>query len=106
MASSNFTKSYAKLNAYVYTILEANPGATVKIQYNLRGATKLFKLVFICFKAQQVGFLKEYRRFVGIDGTYLKYIYSAVLMNAVTVDANNGILPLAVAMCEKENKES
>lgn len=58
------------------------------------------------FKAQRVGFMRGCRRFIGLDGAHLKSIYGGVLLSAVTMDANNGIFPLAVAVCEGENRDS
>lgn len=46
------------------------------------------------------------RQFVGVDGCHLKTPHGGVLILTVAVDANNGIFPLAVAICERENMDS
>lgn len=46
------------------------------------------------------------RRFIEVDGCHLKTRFSRVLLSVVSMDANNRIYPLAVAMCEAENKDN
>ncbi|KAK2634223.1 hypothetical protein Ddye_029015 [Dipteronia dyeriana] len=45
-------------------------------------------------------------RFIGLDGCYLKGPCEGVLLSAVALDANSGIFPLAVCICEKETTNS
>lgn len=41
-----------------------------------------------------------------MDGSHLKGKYVSVLLAAVGIDANNGIVPLALCACEIENTET
>ncbi|KAJ0053177.1 hypothetical protein Pint_01757 [Pistacia integerrima] len=52
------------------------------------------------------GFLEGCRHFIGIDGCHLKGHFGGVLLSAVSIDANSGIYPLALCICEIENNES
>ena len=44
--------------------------------------------------------------FFSIDGTFLLGKYMGTLLIAIACDANNALVPLAIALVEKENKES
>jgi len=44
--------------------------------------------------------------FITLDGTFLKIRFIQTLLQAVTIDANNRILPLAYAVVESENTSS
>ena len=46
------------------------------------------------------------RPFIGVDGCHLKGKYGGVLLAAVGMDANNGIVLLALYVCEIENTET
>ncbi|XP_044508956.1 uncharacterized protein LOC123227891 [Mangifera indica] len=52
------------------------------------------------------GFLEGCRRFIGVDGCHLKGHFGGVLLSAVAIDANSGIFPLAICVCEVENNDS
>ena len=56
--------------------------------------------------AQRNAFLNRCRPYIGIDGCHLRGEFGGILMVAVGVDANNGILPLAYAICEIEDQWS
>ncbi|KAJ0011055.1 hypothetical protein Pint_33920 [Pistacia integerrima] len=46
------------------------------------------------------------QHFIGIDGCHLKGHYGGVLLSAISMDANSGIFPLAICVCEAENNDS
>ncbi|KAJ0025618.1 hypothetical protein Pint_07722 [Pistacia integerrima] len=52
------------------------------------------------------GSMIELRHFIGIDGCHLKGHYGGVLLSVVSIDANSGIFPLAICVCEAENNDS
>ena len=62
--------------------------------------------MFLSFEPQKVGFLEGYRPFIGVDGCHLKGPFGGVLLSAVSLDANSGLFPLAVCICEKETQDS
>ena len=53
-----------------------------------------------------MGFLEGCRPFIGVDGCHLKGPFRGVLLSTVSLDANNGLFPLAVCICEKETQDS
>ncbi|KAH9770952.1 SWIM-type domain-containing protein [Citrus sinensis] len=106
IADSDYTKSYAKLHDYANVLLIKNKRAMVKIQYETQGIETYFKRIFISFDSIQNGFIRGCRRFIGVDGCHLKTSFSGILLTVVTLDADNGIFPLAVCICEVECKDS
>ncbi|KAH9718054.1 SWIM-type domain-containing protein [Citrus sinensis] len=70
-----------------------------------KGYEKLFQF-FVAFPAQRNAFLNGCRPFIEIDGCHLKGKYGGVLLVAVASDANKGIVPLALCVCEIENTET
>ncbi|KAK9211083.1 hypothetical protein WN943_000457 [Citrus x changshan-huyou] len=57
-------------------------------------------------KHNRNAFLNRCRPYIGIDGCHLRGEFGGILMVAVGVDANNGILPLAYAIYEIEDQWS
>ncbi|KAH9681294.1 SWIM-type domain-containing protein [Citrus sinensis] len=106
MCEGDYINSYALLNDYANVLLMTNNDATVKISQELVGNENKFKRIFISFRAQQQGFMKGCRGFIGLDGCHLKTSFGGILISAVALDANNGIFPLAVCICEGESRES
>ncbi|KAK9184652.1 hypothetical protein WN943_025003 [Citrus x changshan-huyou] len=106
IADNDFAKSYARLHDYGNIILTKNKGATVKIQQELQGTQAIFKRIFVSYDALRNGFMQGCRRFIGVDGCHLKTSFGGVLLSAVSLDANNGIFPLAFCICEVECKDS
>ncbi|KAH9699344.1 SWIM-type domain-containing protein [Citrus sinensis] len=100
--------SYTKLYRYMHSILISNPGSTVTIDIDWLGGGQNphFKRFFVMFDANRRGFLEGCRQFIGLDGCHLKGLYKGVLLSAVSIDANNGIYPLAMCVVESENTNS
>ncbi|KAK3229525.1 hypothetical protein Dsin_001406 [Dipteronia sinensis] len=46
------------------------------------------------------------RPFIGVDGCHLKGPFGGVLLLAMSLDANSGLFPLAICICEKETNNS
>ncbi|KAK9214459.1 hypothetical protein WN944_006451 [Citrus x changshan-huyou] len=106
MCEGDYINSYALLNDYANVLLMTNNDAIVKISQELVGKENKFKRIFISFKAQQQGFMKGCRGFIGLDGCHLKTSFGGILISAIALDANNGVFPLAVCICEVESRES
>jgi hypothetical protein len=100
--------SYKKKVKYAHLLLEKNRGNIVKL--NFHDGTSLehrvFKRIFVCLAACKDGFVKGCRPFFGLDGCHLKGPYGGVLLSAVSLDANNGLFPIAFAVVEVESKDS
>ncbi|GKA60565.1 RNA-directed DNA polymerase, eukaryota, partial [Tanacetum coccineum] len=52
------------------------------------------------------GFWASGRQLLGLDGAFMKGNYPGQMLTAVSVDANNGIYPVAYGIVESESKES
>ncbi|KAH9671285.1 mutator transposase mudra protein [Citrus sinensis] len=100
--------SYTKLYRYMHVILISNPGSTVTIDRDWLGGGQNphFKRFFVMFDANRRGFFEGCRQFIGLDGCHLKGLYKGVLLSAISIDANNGIYPLAMCVVESENTDS
>ncbi|KAF7810449.1 uncharacterized protein G2W53_037192 [Senna tora] len=102
-------ESYKKMLKYAELLLERNRGSIVKLNYHDRTSleeTPVFKRIFVCLVACRDGFLNGCRPFFGLDGCHLKGPYGGVLLCAVSLDANNGLFPIAFAVVEVESKDS
>ena len=65
-----------------------------------------FKRFYVCLKGVKDGWLAGCRKFIGLDGCFLKTHCKGELLSAVGRDANNQIYPLAWAVVEVECKDS
>ncbi|XP_024037036.1 uncharacterized protein LOC107174971 [Citrus sinensis] len=102
------SKGYQKLFQYAAAIQKVDLGAICKVLCDVVSIPDkvLFQRFFVSFPAQKNAFLNGYRPFIEVDGCHLKGKYGGVLLAAVGMDANNGIVPLALCVCEIENTES
>ncbi|KAH9768456.1 SWIM-type domain-containing protein [Citrus sinensis] len=102
------SKGYQKLFEYAAAIHKADPGAICKVLCDGVSIPDkvLFQRFFVSFPAQRNAFLNGCRPFIGIDGCHLKGKYGGVLLATVGMDGNNGIVPLAVCVCEIENTKT
>ncbi|KAH9686718.1 SWIM-type domain-containing protein [Citrus sinensis] len=83
--NGNYANSYQRLRDYAQILKQSNPNT---------------------FVALKNGFINGCRWFIGLDGCHLKGYFGGVLLSAVTLDANNGIFPIAVCICESECADS
>ena len=65
-----------------------------------------FNYLCVAFKASIQGWLRGCRPVVGLDGCFLKGKYSGVCLCVIGTDANNGMFPLGIFICKKENWEN
>ncbi|CAN1258952.1 hypothetical protein LINPERPRIM_LOCUS10029 [Linum perenne] len=91
---------FAKLMDYKQELERTNPGSTVAIEYDVL----TFKRIYICLDALKRGFRVGCRKFIGVDGCFLKCMVGWQLLVAVGVDANDGIFPIAWAVVQRENE--
>lgn len=64
----------------------------------------IFKRLFLSFYAQKVRLLRVCMCFIRVDGCHLKGTHKGILLSSITVDGNNGVFPLVMAMVEAKNK--
>ena len=89
-------------------ISTVDKGSRVILQTKMADETSQpkFKRIYVRFNAQKVGFLSECKSFIGLDGCHIKHRFGGQILSATTKDANDNIFPVAMAIVEKENRES
>ncbi|XP_026458598.1 uncharacterized protein LOC113359134 [Papaver somniferum] len=84
-------------------ILKKNAGSITLVTTD---TYKDFNYCCLAFYAFLIGFKDGCRPFIGLDGCFLKGKYGGVMLSAVALDGNNGMYPLAIFICDFENKEN
>ena len=99
---------YGVLRDYAQMISTVDKGSRVILQTEMADETSQpkFKRMYVRFNAQKVGFLSECKSFIGLDGCHIKHRFGGQILSATTKDANDNIFPVAMAIVEKENRES
>ncbi|KAH9702968.1 SWIM-type domain-containing protein [Citrus sinensis] len=101
-------KGYENLFQYATVILKYDAGAICKVLCDVvtRPEKVLFQRFFMAFPAQINALHNGCKPYIELDGCHLKSKYCGVLLSVVSMDANNGIVPLVIAMYEIENTET
>ncbi|XP_073152605.1 uncharacterized protein [Henckelia pumila] len=99
--------SISLLPKYMGALSKYNSGTIVEWKYLRQNdhPQKVLNFVFWAFKPCIDGFW-NCRRIISVDGTHLYTKYKHKLLIAVTLDANNQLLPLAFALVDEESYES
>ncbi|GKD13639.1 transposon protein, mutator sub-class [Tanacetum coccineum] len=97
---------YKKLNDYAKALVDTNPGTSVdiEIEHVGTGIPPYFTRMYVCLAAVREGFLDGCRRYLGLDGCFLKGVVKGMLLIAVGKDANNQMFLLAWAIVETESQ--
>lgn len=95
-------EGFCQLPGYIQLLQQKDP--TIYTHLSIGPDTR-FQRLFICPSASKYSFT-SCQLFVAVDETFLKTRYIQTLLLAVTIDANNEILPLAYAVVESENTSS
>jgi hypothetical protein len=108
MIYGDWESSYEQLPVLLNAMKAANLG--MHYEYipkpnTLINGRQIFFRAFWCFP-QCVKSFRHCRPVFSIDGTFLLGKYQGTLLIAISVDANNKLVPLAFALVEKENKDS
>ncbi|XP_031121220.1 uncharacterized protein LOC116024467 [Ipomoea triloba] len=103
-----YESQFKRLRDYAQECLNSNPGSTVKIKTNrtVENCPIVFERIYVCFSAMKKGFLGGCRRFIGLDGCFLKGKLKGEILSAVGRDVNNQMYPIAWAVVEIENSSS
>ena len=109
-AKGDESVQYSILRDYVMELKRANPNTTVKIdvyrEEDPECKTRIFRRIYVCLGALKEGFKAGGRELLGLDGAFMRGSYNGQLLTAVSVDANNGIYPVAYGIVESENLHS
>jgi hypothetical protein len=108
MIYGDWESGYEKLPILLNAMKAANPG--MHYEYipkpnTLINGRQIFFRAFWCFPHCVESF-KHCRLVFSIDDTFLLGKYQGTLIIAISIDANNKLVPLAFALVEKENKDS
>lgn len=108
--SGDFQEQYALLRDYIGELQLRNPDTTVKLDFeeesDPESKTRIFKRIYICLGSLKKGFKVGLRQILGVDGAFMKGPYPGQILTAVSVDANNGIYPVAYGIVEAETASS
>ena len=106
--NGDHARGYEDLFQYAVVIHKCDPSAICKVLCDgvTRPEKMLFQRFFMAFLAKNIALSNGCRSYIELDGCHLKSKYSGVLLATVGMDANNGMLPLALAVCEIENTKT
>ncbi|KAH9783369.1 SWIM-type domain-containing protein [Citrus sinensis] len=103
---ADFESNYRLIRSYAQIILNKMPDALAIVHVvELHGnqVKTHFDRCIISFPSLKKGFKEGCRPFIGIDGCHLKGPYKGILLSAVALDANTGIYPIVVCVCNAES---
>ncbi|CAN1821530.1 hypothetical protein LINPERHAP1_LOCUS29537 [Linum perenne] len=104
----SYKTEYALLSSYAEELLRVNPSSSFKIMVDSNNPTNepYFQRMYICFDSLKKGFLAGCRRFISVDGCFLKGLCKGELLTAVARDANDQMYPVAWSVVEVESRAS
>ncbi|KAH0755350.1 hypothetical protein KY290_025620 [Solanum tuberosum] len=92
---------------YKDVLLQTNPGSTCVVKLMASESENGMKQIhsfYICFDAMKKGFQQGCRRYIGLDGCFLKGICKGQLLVVVAKDANNQMYPITWVVIGTECK--
>ncbi|XP_030958757.1 uncharacterized protein LOC115980669 [Quercus lobata] len=98
---------YGKLRDYAEMITLNDKGSRVILQTEMEdeNAQPKFKIMYIRYNAQKLGFLGGCRPIIDLDGCHLKGRFGGQILSAIARDANDNIFSVAFAVVEQKNKD-
>ncbi|CAN1128669.1 hypothetical protein LINPERHAP2_LOCUS4776 [Linum perenne] len=101
--TANKLVQYVKLHEYCAEVCRSNIGSKVFAETKEDG---VFKRMYCCLGTCKEGFLAGCRKFISIHGHLLKTIYHGQLLLVISLNANNGIFPIAYVIARVENEDN
>ncbi|GAA0142515.1 hypothetical protein LIER_03398 [Lithospermum erythrorhizon] len=98
----NENQQFARLWSYAKEILDIMPGSTIITKLH----EQKFELIYVCHAPLKKGFLAGCRRFICVDGCFLKGAFKGQILAVVGLDGDKNIYPIAWAVVEVENTHS
>ncbi|KAJ6806477.1 uncharacterized protein M6B38_174700 [Iris pallida] len=99
--NGSYAESYGKLPQLCNQILLSNRQNIATCSRDV--ALYTFNSLCIAYKASMDGFISGCRPIIGLDGCFLKGKYGGALLAATSLDARNGLFPLAIYICRSED---
>jgi len=101
-------QQFQQMPTYVSALQQARPDIYINLQFENPASSateRIFQHIFICH-AESTQSFAHMRKFMAVDGTFLKVRFIQTLLFAVGIDGNGKFLPLSWAVVESENTES
>ncbi|XP_057793981.1 uncharacterized protein LOC131010465 [Salvia miltiorrhiza] len=105
----SYKEEFNNLVGYIEAVKQSNPGTVMELQLSkdeLANGKRVFKRLFVMIEACKRNWMGACRPLISLDGCHLKGVTFGVLLTAVGNDANDGIVPIAWAIVNKENKHN
>ncbi|XP_057786929.1 uncharacterized protein LOC131004298 [Salvia miltiorrhiza] len=102
----SYIEEFNMLCGYIEKVKETNPGTKMELRLSrdeLANGRRVFKRILDACKKNWLG---GCRPLISLDGCHLKGVTFGVLLTAVGKNANDGIIPIAWAVVNKENKHN
>ncbi|CAH9133748.1 unnamed protein product [Cuscuta epithymum] len=96
---------YNKIGRYIEELRRSNERSTFEL-LTIPSSPDVFRRMFVCFEGLKDGFISGCRRFVCLDGCFLKTFLGGMLLAAIGRDGNNQMFPICWAVVEGENRDS
>ncbi|GAA0186894.1 hypothetical protein LIER_34182 [Lithospermum erythrorhizon] len=100
--AKKYVNKFARLWSYAKEMLDIIPGSTIIIKQK----EEKFQRIYVCSALLKRDFLVGCRRFVCLDGCFLKGAFKGQILAVVALDVDNGIYPVTWAVVEVENTDS
>ncbi|XP_071933232.1 uncharacterized protein [Coffea arabica] len=92
-------KQYTMLESFCGELRRANPGSTAFVETDVdEDGVSRFRRLYMCLEPIKRGFLAGCRKWIGLDGCFLKGPYGGQLLSAVGMDGDNKMFPLAMSV--------
>ncbi|XP_057801530.1 uncharacterized protein LOC131016805 [Salvia miltiorrhiza] len=105
----SYKEEFNRLCAYIEKVKEVMPGTKMELGLSaeqLENNKRVFKRLFVMLEPLKQNWLGGCRKFICLDGCHLKGVTFGCLLTAVGKDGNDGIVPIAWAVVNKENKSN
>ena len=100
-------KQYTMLESFCGELRRANPGSTAFVETDVdEDGVSRFRRLYMCLEPIKRGFLAGCRKWIGLDGCFLKGPYGGQLLSAVGMDGDNKMFPLAMSVVGVENYDN
>ncbi|XP_057796413.1 uncharacterized protein LOC131012472 isoform X1 [Salvia miltiorrhiza] len=105
----SYKEEFSRLCGYIEKVNECMPGSRLELQLStehLQAGKRVFKRLFVMLEPCRLNWLGGCRKLISLDGCHLKGVTFGCLLTAVGKDGNEGIVPIAWAVVNKENKNN
>ncbi|XP_057803543.1 uncharacterized protein LOC131018863 [Salvia miltiorrhiza] len=105
----SYREEFNMLRGYIEKVKETNPGTKMELQLSrdeLANGGRVFKRIFVMLDACMKNWLGGCRLLISLDGFHLKGVTFGLLLTTVGKDENDGVIPSAWAVVNKENKHN